>query len=291
MSEDSIPSTATTFAYDEEDVGRILSKIEAVDLLSTQETTTISTEKELFNLRRKEIHTSLHVSSLAEYLKVKRIPRGLRLDIKPNLCAENTLLQQRWFEICNKCSQDLMLLTVETLTVKLQDVRTAVSNTQEKLVREKGKEQAEMALREQDHMLSKLRDTIINRKRSKFERDARDYKEGREYSWRDERRMQRTLQSPRHGQADYPQPYARTGEGSTYTQPPYTRRKRYHRRGPFKAPREITSSSEDCSVSSAQSSAGFLGPATMQTTENRPRNPKAPNARDDYPMRNRKTTR
>ncbi|XP_041423394.1 uncharacterized protein LOC121395009 [Xenopus laevis] len=294
MSEDSIPSTATTFAYDEADIGRILSKIDAVNLLSTQDIVTTDTEKDLFNLRRKEIHTSLHVSSLAEYIKVKRIPRGLRLDIKPNLCAENNLLQQRWHEICNKCSQDLMLLTVETLTEKLVDIRTEVQKYKEQLLLEKGKDQAEKVISEQERALAKLRETIILRKRNKFERDARDYREGREYTWREDRNSQRTQPgqySPRYRRTDRAErrPWASTDTA----QPQYRRKQRYRtpRQGTSRAPTELTSSSEECSASSSQSSVPFLGAAAPQDTMGIPRNQKPQNTREQYPTRNRKATR
>ncbi|XP_041439423.1 uncharacterized protein cd86.S isoform X2 [Xenopus laevis] len=291
MTEEGIPLTATTFAYDEEDIDRILSGIKIDDLLKTDTAPAGDTSKELGNLKRKELHIQLHLSTLAEYIKVKRIPRGLRLDIRPNLCNEDPLLQQRWYEICNKCSLDLMLLTVERLSAQLQELQLTICKVREKLTAEKGASHTERVLTELNEPLSKLRETIVTRKRRKFDRDARDYTEGHVYNWREERREFRAQHERYTKQPE--QPHWR--QGAQRPRPPtnWSSRRRYRNPRPQYTPTSQTSasSSDECLSSSTQSSVPFLGVTTDCQDRNKQRKPQAATTRDQYPKRTGNKTR
>ncbi|XP_041430807.1 uncharacterized protein LOC121397685 [Xenopus laevis] len=182
--------SASTFAYSESEITKILEGIE--DLQFSQNTAPPDdVTKELYFQQKKELSLNLHLMSLAQYVKARRIPRGLRVPIQPNLCAEDPVLIRRWQEICNKCSRDLMTLTIERLHEKVSVIRKNVSVLKDKVVSSKGAEQAEAILREQAETLQKQRDAITARKAAKFERDALDYQQDRVYSWREENRRQR----------------------------------------------------------------------------------------------------
>ncbi|CAH2315507.1 Hypothetical predicted protein, partial [Pelobates cultripes] len=57
--------------------------------------------------------------TLVEYLRVKRIPRGMRLGIKPSFCQHKPKFEENWHKILNKCSLDLIALTIEAVSEKL----------------------------------------------------------------------------------------------------------------------------------------------------------------------------
>ncbi|XP_041436377.1 uncharacterized protein LOC121402944 [Xenopus laevis] len=280
---------ANTFAYSDEDINRILSSLETEQLIPIESIPQSDVAKELLNLQKKEIHTSLHVSTLAEYIKTKRIPRGLRLDIKPNLCAEDQLLQQRWLEICNKCSIDLMVLTVERLTVKLHEIRTAITASTAKLTEERGAEQCNKILSDHKDILERLRSSITDRKRAKFNRDAKDYQEGKVYTWREERKWQRSEHQQRTG---LPAPFRNQRRGASQSAS-------YTQRGGRKGfPTQLqgasaysTSSGED--LPSSSGSAPFLeqrSPTQEEHRKDKHGAKKAPD-RESYPKRNRKQIR
>ncbi|OCT80116.1 hypothetical protein XELAEV_18026921mg [Xenopus laevis] len=118
---------------------------------------------ELF--QRKYVAYDLHLRTLAEYMKVNRIPRGLRVRLCPTLFASDKEFCTRWEAIINKCSSDLMLATMERLQTELPNV---VAQGKEKLA----------------HHVQGFHTEVETRKRSKFQRDANDYSNGRVYRWR-----------------------------------------------------------------------------------------------------------
>ncbi|OCT64523.1 hypothetical protein XELAEV_18045622mg [Xenopus laevis] len=131
-----------------------------------------------------ETSLQLHSDTLIEYLKVKRIPRGLRLGIKPTLCKEDPAYCRNWDKILNKCSLDLMTLTVEGVQSKLSKLRIDISSIKQKL-------QSSYSDINLDELDAKLRDTvdkhrveILKVKLDKLRRDTIDYQEDRVYNWR-----------------------------------------------------------------------------------------------------------
>ena len=70
--------------------------------------------EELCRMHKKLIRSEVHASTLLEYCCVQRIPRGLRILKEPGMCRDNHEFVGIWNEILNKCSQDLMILIIET---------------------------------------------------------------------------------------------------------------------------------------------------------------------------------
>ncbi|XP_041425652.1 uncharacterized protein LOC121395651 [Xenopus laevis] len=293
-----VPNTgAATFAYNDVEINRILAEINTDPMLFEDKPLHTNLAKDLLYVQRKETHITLHVSTLAEYIKLRRIPRGLRLDIRPNLCANDKVLQQKWFEICNKCSIDLMVLTVERLTIKLQETRLAIDELKTKALEELGSQKLTEILVEHNHTLSKLRESIKERKRAKFERDASDYRENRVYSWKEERKWQRsqdnqqtglpasTYRQPRGNQRTtvdlsgrFPEGTLRRQQGPTYTAATSS---------------EDSATSMQASSSSLASSVSFLDPrtATQDSDRKQHHNKGSRGGRGRYPKRTRKQTR
>ncbi|OCT59088.1 uncharacterized protein LOC121398216 [Xenopus laevis] len=266
---------ASTFVYSDEDIQRILKNIEEGEIPLSGSTVACDIKKELLNLQKKEISLNLHVVSLAQYVRAKRIPRGLRVDLKPNLCAEDPILIQRWQEICNKCSLDL-ILTVERLQAKLCDIRSKIGEAKEQISRDKGAEQAASIFKDHEEILSKHREIIAERKHSKFERDAQDYRLNQVYTWREDRRNQRQQQySPQKRNA---LPWRQRGTGR------YSRGAPRGRQTQRECPDTYRSTPREDSSSSDFSSTGFLSQDYLPQPA-RKKNPRAPIQRESYPSR------
>ncbi|OCT98660.1 hypothetical protein XELAEV_18010896mg [Xenopus laevis] len=271
---------ANTFAYSDAEIQRILSEIEEGDIPLSGTTNVRDVKRELLNLQKKEIGLNLHITSLAQYVRNKRIPRGLRVDLKPNLCADDPVLKQRWQEICNKCSLDLIVLTIERLQVKVSTIRKSLSDVKEEIQREKGADQLAAILRDHEETLHRYRESISVRKQSKFDRDAQDYRQNQVYSWREERsRQQSAYYSPPHRSGRPRRGYAIGRAPDNFSLPyPATQRR--------EQPTSYRGNSGDRSSSSDVSGGGFLDQDITQHPPKR-RNPRAPIPREQYPNRQR----
>ncbi|XP_041440113.1 uncharacterized protein LOC121400642 [Xenopus laevis] len=262
-----------TFAYTESEIQRILTEAE-LNLEEQKELCFIKDPaKDLFNLQRKEVSLLLHQSTLIRYVKAKQIPRGLRLDITPNLCTDDPILMQRWHEITNKCSLDLMVLMIERAHCKLTDLKQQINLQKADLTTKVGIEETERLMKRHNESLDKLRQTILARKVTKFTRDEEDYAKERVYTWRQDRTRQRSEGGPQ-----------RIGL-SGQRRPRTSWRERRN-------PAVYTSSEEE--VCSGVQQYPFLGARTEGGDVVRPKqrtNSRTPIDRDHYPRRDRQPPR
>ncbi|OCT98604.1 hypothetical protein XELAEV_18010839mg [Xenopus laevis] len=273
-------SGASTFAYSEADIQRILCEIEEGDIPQSGTTLNGDIKRELLSLQKKEISYNLHVISLAQYARSKRIPRGLCQDIKPNLCADDPLLIQRWQEICNKCSLDLIILTVERLQARLQTVRQRIVELKELIMRDKGAELAAAIFQDHEEQLRRHTENVAECKKAKFQRDAQDYRLNQVYTWREVRRKQHQQQlSPTHQQGSQ--------RGRRYPNRHHSEQRNtrpaYNRRDPAVEPRSFA---KDSSSSSDLSGTSFLDQGAVFQKKKK-KNPRAPIPREQYPSRQR----
>ncbi|OCT55226.1 hypothetical protein XELAEV_18003749mg [Xenopus laevis] len=92
-----------TFAYSDLDKSRITEAVGgSTDFLNTKDCK--QNFRELENSQRKSVVYDLHLRTLSEYVKINRIPRGLRVHLRPTLFAEDKDFCQKWEAIINKCS-------------------------------------------------------------------------------------------------------------------------------------------------------------------------------------------
>ncbi|OCT96826.1 hypothetical protein XELAEV_18009041mg [Xenopus laevis] len=171
-----------SFAYTETDRIRITDAVSGQsDFLNTKDCK--QQFRELERLKRKTVSYDLHLRTLAEYIKMQRIPRGLRVRLYPTLFAQDKEFCQKWEAIVNKCSNDLILATMEQIQKELPEMERAVE-TEAELIRNSfpAEAVAEGTSKLTDH-LDKFRVEVEARKRSKFQRDAADYASGRVYRW------------------------------------------------------------------------------------------------------------
>lgn len=160
---------------------------------------------QLEQLMNKEASLALHTATLTEYLKVKRIPRGLRSTLTPMLLKEDRIYKQRWEALSNQHSFDLMLLTVQHLQAAVQTVRQDIQKVDAEFKNHSPVTEYNKTHEELKGNIEKLKDQIMNNKIKKFERDTRDYEMDRVYTWAAERpqyRGQRFTNKARNPHAD-----------------------------------------------------------------------------------------
>ncbi|OCT87378.1 hypothetical protein XELAEV_18021078mg [Xenopus laevis] len=175
---------AETFGFTETERKRIL---QAAQSLPTP-TTTSETEiyRKLEQLKRREVAWSLHASSLAEYARAQRIPRGLRITLKPALFRDDQTSTQNG----ERYSTDLIALTIQQLHCGSKDLKQQI-HTLEGEYSAIPEVADKTALQELEQKLESLQQEILQVKLRKFRRDTEDYERGEVYSWKDARRKYR----------------------------------------------------------------------------------------------------
>ncbi|KAL7399138.1 hypothetical protein ABVT39_020564 [Epinephelus coioides] len=125
----------------------------------------------------------LHGSTLSQYWRNKRIPRGLRINKVPTLGCNNPAFCKKWCEVLNKCSLDLILLVVEYTLDELSKTRTEISDLQGEL-QTKFSSQQMSALNERcTSFIDAHKKELSENKLKKYRCDTLDYKNDRVYPW------------------------------------------------------------------------------------------------------------
>ncbi|CAH2301073.1 Hypothetical predicted protein [Pelobates cultripes] len=176
---------AETRVYTQAEVDAIIARYSVKQSVFVTDQTTLYRRVEY--LENKLVNYQLHSETLVEYLRVKRIPRGLRLNIRPNFCKACKDFCVNWYKILNKCSLDLIALTVEGLQQDLVEIEGLLSDTKKKLFETGEKAVIEDKLVAISSRLPKHREEVLERKLDKFRRDTVDYLEDKVYFWRQQR--------------------------------------------------------------------------------------------------------
>ncbi|XP_071986243.1 uncharacterized protein [Engystomops pustulosus] len=173
-----------TFSYNCEETADILSQ----PTISTEFLHIQSNEFKVRDFERtskQALNSQLHCATLSEYLKVQRIPRGLRVPLRPTFFKDNKEFCSKFEQILNKCSLDLMTLTVEFLHKEIANLQEKVSSIETQL-------QTTVPTEEFSSLQTKLKTSLDTfkkeqetKKRQKFFRDADDYLNDRVYKWQD----------------------------------------------------------------------------------------------------------
>ncbi|XP_068102454.1 uncharacterized protein [Hyperolius riggenbachi] len=303
-------SFAVTFAYNDDDITRILSQVECESFATAPGAADVVTQKELFELKKQVLSLTLHQSFLAEYIRSKRIPRGYRIGLRLTLLNDDPLFVTRFFEILNKGSLDVMLLTVERLHVKVTGLKKQIAEKEDKIRSTLPEEQFDSLCQEQQEKLEEARQVILQRKQGKIARDAEDYRLGRVYTWKKERRTQRRPQpSPEGGDTPGSGAAGSGGNPRPHRQPRHSQRRPrkprgQHPQGPaqpdgsggstgadYSSASESTDHQQDFQGGQDPTDTGGgsgKGGAGRGVDSAKPRrNPRAPLPRDHYPRRNR----
>ncbi|OCT72125.1 hypothetical protein XELAEV_18035091mg, partial [Xenopus laevis] len=156
-----IPSTqADTFAYTE---------VEAASIAT------------LARGSREFLHTAHPEAGSRDLERITK--RGLRVHLRPTLFSENVEFCKKFEGILNKCSLDIITLTIEYIQKELATVSEQVHTLETQLL-QSGNQEEFTALKAQiESSIQRFRLETEERKRDKFLRDAEDYVNGRVYRW------------------------------------------------------------------------------------------------------------
>lgn len=145
--------------------------------------------KKLKQLYNREIRFHLHTVSLSDYMRKKQIPTCLRVKkLYPTIGSDNPAFCDKWCQILNKCSFDLMALVIQHATEVVNMAKDDIKKVRSELDTQYAGTDNQ-TLVDLDQRLTKykndLEKEIISRKLRKFQRDAEDYQLDRVYPWRD----------------------------------------------------------------------------------------------------------
>ncbi|XP_041424925.1 uncharacterized protein LOC121395440 isoform X3 [Xenopus laevis] len=183
-----------TYAYSEEEAARIIG-------LDTGNSGFLSIpgnrnlQRLLDKEKRRLVGLELHSTTLTEYYRVKRIPRGLRVNLRPTIFTDNVDFKQKYEQILNKCSFDILLLNIEFLQREIPAAKQRVTDIERELKALTPIEEYKKLLTQIDSNLAEHRRDIEERKRSKFQRDSEDYRAGQVYRWTEGESSPRTSES------------------------------------------------------------------------------------------------
>ncbi|CAJ0957048.1 unnamed protein product [Ranitomeya imitator] len=176
--------SSETFAYDTATSTSILSQVSSAnDFLKTptQELRTRDYEKE----KRKLISYDLHCITLAEYHKQGKIPRGLRCSLRPTLFSDNQDFCEKYKRILNKCSLDIIILTIKFLQKSIVETQENIKAIETQLTSTLSSAEWTKLKEKTDKVFTDHQKFLQERKRLKFQRDNDDYASNRVYKWSD----------------------------------------------------------------------------------------------------------
>ncbi|XP_073418737.1 uncharacterized protein [Dendrobates tinctorius] len=176
--------SSLTFSYNAEETSNIIAQSTLPSdflRLPPKETRGRDLERTL----RRCTNLELHCVTLTEYLKVQRIPRGLRVPLRPTLFSESSDFCSRFEQIINKCSFDLITLTLEHLHLGIAKCKEEISNIETQLSSSISTEDFNNLKTKINGAIEQHRRDTETRKRNKFARDTDDYERNRVYKWRE----------------------------------------------------------------------------------------------------------
>ncbi|XP_044147091.1 uncharacterized protein LOC122935385 [Bufo gargarizans] len=213
--------SSNTFSYDNAIAEEIVSRVNASSNflhVSHSELKSRDWERE----SKKLLSAELHCTTLAEYHKQKKIPRGLRVHLRPTLFPSNTEYCTKFESIINKCSFDIIVLSIEFLQQSIKESQEKLTSIETQLVSTISADEWSELKKKTDTILEEHRKFLENTKRNKFVRDSEDYHLKKIYRWQ--------WQGTSKG-SDYSFPgYASSSSGSDRPNN-YRNQRFFHRRG------------------------------------------------------------
>ncbi|XP_044139139.1 uncharacterized protein LOC122929581 [Bufo gargarizans] len=142
-------------------------------------------ERDLERETKKLQNFELHSVTLAEYLKTKMIPRGLRIRTRPTFFKDNPEYCTKFEQILNKCSIDIMTLTLMYIHSAMTELKIKIRAIESQLLDLLSKDEYNSLQEKVATILLERRKEIEFNKKKKFLRDTEDYKSNRIYHWPD----------------------------------------------------------------------------------------------------------
>lgn len=185
-----IPETTTgtlddnghVFTYSNADANRLLGAPQSeVSFLSIPSAVDLRRRYEFES--RRFVNLELHLTTLIEYHRNQRIPRGMRTQSRPNLYSQEPEFRIKCEQIANKFAFDMILLNIEFLRKDLKKVQDKKEDLEKLLKDVLSPEDYEKFMLRNENFLQKHRNELQDLKRRKWYRDIHDYQQGRVYNW------------------------------------------------------------------------------------------------------------
>lgn len=166
-----------SFIYSSEQITHILSGEDGEGAFLNTPTSDLIKRK--WETEKKQlINTELHLSTLREYYKNERIPRGLRTHLRPILFPNNPDFHTKFATIANRFSMDIMLLNMEFLQKEVQNIQKKILAYEIQLKNLMGGQDYVKMMEHTVEDLGKYKSNIETTKRQKWFRDQDDYIKG-----------------------------------------------------------------------------------------------------------------
>ncbi|XP_073531915.1 uncharacterized protein [Phyllobates terribilis] len=175
-------SSLPTATYNDSEASAIISRVASSGHFLQIPTGEIKT-RDYERASRHFISLDLHNATLAEYYKVQRIPRDLRSHLRPTLFHDQPDYCNKFEAILNKCSMDLILLTLEFLHTAVTEAKQKVESIEQQHVNTSTLQNWQTIKSKVDKNLREFKTRLESKKRSKFIRDTEDYTSGQVYRW------------------------------------------------------------------------------------------------------------
>lgn len=169
---------ASTFEFSQEDAERILMPSDFLGGSMSCDEFRVKLER----LRQKETRKLMHGTTLSEYWRNKKIPRGLRMQKAPTIGMDDENFVKRWGEILNKCSLDLMLLIIEQCSTEAQQIKAEIQ-TQETLLKEMSGSDFSALEAAINESTNHYRQKLHAMKLKKYKKVTDDYLRNEVYEW------------------------------------------------------------------------------------------------------------
>lgn len=182
---------ATSFTFGLEDSQNILFPRDETNALQPEDIE--FSMKGYKYLMEKEIRYNLHGSTLSEYWRASRIPRGLRIQKAPTIGREDPAFCNRWCEIMNKASLDLTLLVIEFTQKELLKTKQDIDEIQTSIIDSHDETVFKQHTELLEKSLAKFKQDLQQIKIKKFRRDTMDYRDNQVYTWLNQTKTTRPL--------------------------------------------------------------------------------------------------
>lgn len=174
---------ASTRTYTEADIENILFPQSGLSESLASADMTVDLQRRFKRLSQKRSRYTLHGSTLSEYVRSKRIPRGLRIQKVPTLGRHDPEFCEQWCQILNKASLDLTVLVIEHTKKRLSSLETEIGEITSQLESVTPPEDFTKLKEEMKSAMDRYEAEIMKQKLSTFRRDTMDYKTNNIYPW------------------------------------------------------------------------------------------------------------
>ncbi|OCT56126.1 hypothetical protein XELAEV_18001964mg, partial [Xenopus laevis] len=177
-------ASASSFSTRERQAADVFSEVGYEDIFpfsNTDDTTDLCRRLEKNMI--KEMRLWWDISTLEYYLKVGRIPRGLRIRKFPAFSDISRDFVEAWNNTLSACSSKLMELIIGFHTKKHSLIQSDIKEVQLELLKYEAKVDTAELLNEIKQRVNKCETEVKRTKREKFLRDKRDYELNRVYDW------------------------------------------------------------------------------------------------------------